>query len=300
MSAVAIARDDDIAAAVDTALGALDLEPIVRGRIVAVKPNETWATKDDTTAVTQPDTLAAVLRHLKRFEPAELIVSGGAGAAETEHVFAHAGLMEALEREGATFFDHNRPPFEEVELPYAPERDGPQRSVFVNPNVLRYETLVSLAQIKVHETATVTLALKNIAMSYPAAGYYGRPRSSHHHHSAFFDDLHSFIASMAKRFPISLAILAGHPVMVGHGPIGGHVAETGMIVASTDPLAADVVGARLLGFTTQAVRHLWEAERLGVGIADVERMTFPALGLWEAAAVFWERVYGPLKGPEHP
>jgi hypothetical protein len=34
--------------------------------------------------VTQPDTLRAVLRYVQRFGPRELIVTGGAGAAETE------------------------------------------------------------------------------------------------------------------------------------------------------------------------------------------------------------------------
>lgn len=49
--------------------------------------------------------------------------------------------------------------------------------------------------------------------------------------------------------------------MIGTGPLGGHVVETGLVIASTDALAADVVGARLLGFQPQAVRHL-EAGRL--------------------------------------
>ena len=33
---------------------------------------------------------------------------------------------------------------------------------------------------------------------------------------------------------------------------------------------ADVVGAKLLGFQVQAVRHLWEAGRLGVGETEIE------------------------------
>jgi uncharacterized protein (DUF362 family) len=65
-----------------------------------------------------------------------------------------------------------------VALEYQPEADvqGPQTSVMVNPRVLEYDTLIALNQLKVHQTATVTLALKNIAMSYPAADYYGHPR----------------------------------------------------------------------------------------------------------------------------
>ncbi len=35
-------------------------------------------------------------------------------------------------------------------------------------------------------------------MSYPAADYYGHPRSKKHD-NAFFADMHSFIAAMAKR-----------------------------------------------------------------------------------------------------
>jgi hypothetical protein len=48
------------------------------------------------------------------------------------------------------------------------------------------------------------------------------------------------------------------------------------------------VGARLLGFTPQAVRHLWEAARLGVGESDTDRMRFPALSLREAIGRFTE------------
>ena len=130
------------------------------------------------------------------------------------------------------------------------------------------------------------------AMSFPAADYYGHPRSSQKHANEFFADMHSFIAAMAKRFPIDLAITVGHPAMIGTGPLGGHVVETGIVIASTDALAADVVGARLLGFTAQAVRHLWEAARLGVGESNIEQMRFPALSLREAIGRFTEAAYG--------
>jgi uncharacterized protein (DUF362 family) len=301
MVAVVVTRNDAIEQAIEDALAPIDLEPLVRGRLVAVKPNETWASAEDKTGVTQPDTLRAVLRCLKRFEPRDLVVTGGAGAAETDEVFRVAGLMDVVEQEGAKFFDHNRPPFEKVELDYAPDRDvqGPQRSVMVNPRVREYETLIALNQLKLHSTATVTLALKNIAMSFPAADYYGHPRSTKQHDHCFFDDMHSFIAAMAKRFPIDLAITVGHPAMIATGPLGGHAVETGLVIASTDPLAADVVGARLLGFSVQAVRHLWEAQRLGIGEADIERFEFPAMSMQDAIGAFTEAAYGRRLTFEH-
>jgi uncharacterized protein (DUF362 family) len=294
MASVVITQNKQIEKAIAEALGRIDLEPLVRGRLVAVKPNDTWASPEDKSGVTQPDTLRAVLRHLKQFGPAELVVTGGAGAAETDEVFRIAGLMEVVEQEGATFFDHNRPPFMSVELEYEPGADvrGPQKSVMVNPRVLEYETLIVVNQLKLHRTATVTLALKNIAMSYPAADYYGHPRSKQKHENEFYEDMHSFIAAMAKRFHIDLAITVGHPAMIATGPLGGHAVETGLVIASTDAVAADVVGAKLLGFNLQAVRHLWEAEQLGLGEGDTDKIEFPAMELREAIEAFTEAAYG--------
>jgi uncharacterized protein (DUF362 family) len=301
MTAIVITRDDAIERAIGDALARIDLESLVRGRLVAVKPNDTWASADDRSGVTQPDTLRAVLRALKQHGPRALVVTGGAGAAQTEDVFRVAGLMDVVEQEGVEFFDHNRPPFVSVDLPYAPDQDvaGPQQAVMVNPRVLEYEMLVALNQLKLHETATVTLALKNIAMSFPAADYYGHPRASRAHEHRFFEDMHSFIAAMAKRFPIALAITVGHPAMIGTGPLGGHTVETGIVIASTDPRAADRAGARLLGFNLQGVRHLWEAARLGVGDADLDRASFPVMSIREAIEAFTAAAYGERLTFEH-
>src|SRR5947208_2081711 len=137
MAEVVVTQNEAIEEAVAEALGHLPLAGLVGGKRVAVKPNDTWASAEDRTGVTQPDTLRAVLRHLKRLGPRELVVTGGAGADETEEVFRVAGLMDVVEEEGATFFDHNRPPFTEVKLEYAPaaDVDGPQQSAMVNPRL---------------------------------------------------------------------------------------------------------------------------------------------------------------------
>jgi hypothetical protein len=181
-----------------------------------------------------------------------------------------------------------------VDLDYGESTEvrGPQSAVMVNPRMLEYEALIAVNQLKLHETATVTLALKNIAMSFPAADYYGHPRSTQRHGNHFFEDMHSFIAAMAKRFRIDLAVTVGHPAMIATGPLRGHAVETGITIASTDALAADVVGAHLLGFTPQAVRHLWEAARLGIGESFLDRVEFRGLTLKEAIGTFTEAAYG--------
>jgi uncharacterized protein (DUF362 family) len=301
MPDVVITHNDQIEKAIEEALAAIDLHSLVRAKRVAVKPNETWASETDQTGVTQADTLRAVLRAIKPFHPTQLIVTGGAGAAETDDVFRIAGLMDVVESEGAEFFDHNRPPFKEVELTYGddPEAIGPQKSVMVNPRVLDYDTLISLAQLKLHATATVTLSLKNIAMSFPAADYYGHPRSKQVHRHHFFDDMHSFIAAMAKRFRIHLAIIVGHPAMIATGPLGGYAFESGIVIASTDPVAADVVGSKLFGFNVDAVRHLWEAGRMGVGESNIDKYKFTKLHMKDAIKRFTKAAYGKELTFEH-
>src|SRR5690606_8158061 len=111
MTTVVSTQNDSIERAIEEALGYLDIRALVAGRRVAVKPNATWASAGDTTGVTQPDTLRAVLRHIRPHEREALIVSGGSGAAETDDVFRMTGLMDVVDEEGAEFVDHNRPPF---------------------------------------------------------------------------------------------------------------------------------------------------------------------------------------------
>src|SRR5439155_17302100 len=136
---VAITQDrKSIEQAIHEALDPLDLDEIVRGKLVAIKPNETYATTKETKGVTQPDTLRAVIREVRRRKPRAVVVTGGSGAAETEDVMRASGMMKVIADEGVEFFDHNRAPFVDVELPYAPSKDvkGPQKSIKVNPRVI--------------------------------------------------------------------------------------------------------------------------------------------------------------------
>lgn len=289
MSTVAIAQDMEyIGQAIYDALDALDLEGLFTDRTVAIHPNDTAATPDNISGVTHADTLQATIRFVKRFNPRHIVVSGGAGASQTVDVFNYTGMMEVIRQEGVEFFDHNKPPFQEITL-----ESGPQRTIMINPRILQYEVLISLAQLKLHHTATVTLSMKNIAMSFPAADYYGHPRATQEYHrNDFFADMQEFIPAMIQRFPPSLAIIAGHPAMVGTGPLGGIPVETGLVIASRDAVAADATGAQLFGFNEQGVRHIFLAHRMGLGEGRVSGMTFPLMSLSDAMQAFTRLVYG--------
>lgn len=282
-STVSIIYDLDIHKAIPSVLDNLgDISNLFHRKHVAIKPNETWASPDDLTPCTQADSVEAVVKYVKRYNPRRITVTGGAGAEETHNVFKYLGIDKVIKQEGVEYFDHNRGPFQGVTLKY-----GPQREVMINPYVLEYDTLISLAQLKVHESASVTLTMKNIAMSYPAADYYGHPRENYVQPHNFFKDLHGFIAGMCQKFPISLGIIAGRPAMIHKGPIGGKTFESGLVIAGKDFVATDYIGARILGL--DGVRHITEAEMLNLGTASLENIDIVGVSLEKAVEIFKER-----------
>lgn len=282
-SRVSIADNLDIGRAITGALDKLDgLSELFVGRHVAIKPNETWASEDDLTACTQADTLRAVVKYVKGYYPRKITVSGGAGAGETADIFRLLGLDEVIREEELEFFDHNRPPFTKVALYH-----GPQSEVMVNEHVFAYDTIISLAQHKAHHISTVTLTMKNIAMSFPAGDYYGHPRSKRLHAHRFFEDMDGFIAGMCQRFRPGLGLIVGHPAMSGTGPIGGHTFESGIVIAGKDFVAVDSVGAAILGY--EKVAHIQQAESLGLGTADIHGIEILGVPLSEAVKTFNER-----------
>lgn len=68
---------------------------------------------------------------------------------------------------------------------------------------------------------------------------------------------------------------------------------------AADALAADTVGARLLGFRMQAVRHLFEAQKLNLGEAQLSQMDIRGLPLGETIRHFTRRAYGVELDFEH-
>jgi uncharacterized protein (DUF362 family) len=68
--------------------------------VVAIKPNDTTATAKDKTACTQADSLRATIRFIKTLNPRSIIVTGGAGATETEDVFRVMGYFDVISQEG--------------------------------------------------------------------------------------------------------------------------------------------------------------------------------------------------------
>ena len=69
----------------------------------------------------------------------------------------------------------------------------------------------------------------------------------------------------------TLVVLDGIQTMMTNGPTGGSLSDlkpTGTLIVSTDPVAADAVGASLLGRTAADLAFIAKAQSIGAGTAD--------------------------------
>jgi uncharacterized protein (DUF362 family) len=123
------------------------------------------------------------------------------------------------------------------------------------------DVVINMPIAKHHAGTGLTIGLKN---------YMGLiwERTSFH-----YSDLHQCIADLATIRRADLTVVDATRILLTNGPAGpGSVRETGMVIASTDPIAADAWAATLFKREPSEIRHIRYAGEMGLGVADVKRM----------------------------
>lgn len=270
---------------------ALDMLPvdkiIKKGDKVIITPNGVKDKKPKDGVVSGPKTLKKLIQYVKQREPSEIYIAFGSGGTDSMKVLQTAGFDKVIKEENVKFVDMNYGPFFDIEL------DGPiLKSTPLNKVIEDADVIISFTQLKYHEEATITASIKNICLGYPPASVHGFPKKN----TGIHEDLHGFICSFAKQVPIDLSIISMDKAMIGTGPIFGKAVDTpGLIIAGTDPVAADCIGARLLGFLPQAVNYLYMLYKDNLGEAEPQKMTIKGLDVKEAEQLFSKCAYGDKK-----
>jgi len=282
---VSIMKHEEEGESLQQALDLLPVGQIIKpGEVVVITPN--WVKVDcpATGTVVGPETLRALICYVQGFSPGEIIVATGSGGGSTKNVFIEVGYDQVIQSEGVRFVDLNYGPYSEIELEH-----GIVRKTKINKLLADMDVLISFTQLKQHEEATISGAIKNIALGWPPGEIHGFPKKS----LGIHEDLHGFIRAMAKKIPIDLSIISCDKAMVATGPSEGIPVDTqGLIIAATDPVAADCLGARLLGFLPQAVQYIYALYNDQVGEADPRNMTIHGITLEEAEMHFSLSAYG--------
>ncbi|MFH1928304.1 MAG: DUF362 domain-containing protein [Chloroflexota bacterium] len=147
------------------------------------------------------------------------------------------------------------------------------------------DVVISVAQLKTHNRAGVTLSLKNVFGVPPVAAYSSGVTWRDRLHTDEYG-IHKSIPHMNYCRKPDLVVLDAILGGEGDGPWGADPVEMNIILAGTDPVAVDTVGTVLMGFEPHRIRHLVYAGYLGLGIGDLDRIIIAGTPLSEVRREF--------------
>jgi uncharacterized protein (DUF362 family) len=145
--------------------------------------------------------------------------------------------------------------------------------ITLHNSVADTDLLCSVPMMKTHVLATVTLSMKNLIGLYPGTVYYSARSWLHDHAAAKGSTGVAFeIVDMNKSVKTGLVIIDASTAMEGDGPTGGTLVDMGLIIAGTNPLAADMVASKLMGFNPEEVPYIALAREAGMGPASIDEI----------------------------
>jgi uncharacterized protein (DUF362 family) len=258
MSVVAIVKGTD---PVEATVGALervrsDVENVLSvKRPVLIKPNYINSKHPSTGITTDGRVVEGIVKFLQGLKVKEIMIGEGSGFGDTFDAFKVAGVDAVAERWGVKVVDFNRDEFAEI---YPPNPLSLKR-VKVAKTPLK-STIISVPKLKLHRLAGVTLSLKNMMGALASKGV------MHDGH------LSENIVDLASVLRPSVSVVDGIIAGEGHETSGNPV-EMGLVIAGTDPVAVDAVGAAVMGIRPAEVKHLVLAEKKGLGTCNLRKIT---------------------------
>ncbi len=254
---IAVARGAARSANAAAALDALGGMPsfVRRGDRVLLKVNAAFATPPLVGATTHPDIVGQVTAACLAAGAAEVTVTDNP-INDPASCFELTGIGPAARRAGARIVLPRPDRFADFTLPGGRLiRNWP---LLAGP-LARADKVIGLAPVKDHHRSGASMTIKNWY------GLLGGRRN------IFHQRIHAIIAELALMIKPTLVILDGTQSMVSNGPTGGSLEDlkpTHTLIAGTDPVAVDAMGATLLGKSYDDLPHLLMAQAAGAGTVD--------------------------------
>ncbi len=222
---------------------------------ILIKPNYINSRHPSTGITTDSRVIEGVVKFLRERKIEEIIIGEGSGFADTFEAFKVAGVDTVAERWGVKLVDLNKDEFVEVN----PSNPLSLKKVRIAKTALE-STIISVPKLKPHRIVAVTLSLKNMMGALASKGSMHKGRLSKN------------IADLASVLRPSISVVDGIIAGEGHETSGNPV-EMNLVIAGTDPVAVDAVGAAVMGIPPTDVKHLLMAEKKGLGTCNLEEIT---------------------------
>ncbi|MEJ2430936.1 MAG: DUF362 domain-containing protein [Deltaproteobacteria bacterium] len=233
---------------------------VKQGDRVLLKVNAAFATPPILSATTNPQLVAEVARLCYKAGASTVVVTDNPINDPTS-CFSLTGIAEAAQSTGAKVLLPRENAFEPTTVP---------NGVLIRNWPILWEPfqgvnkVIGIAPVKDHHRSGASMTMKNWY------GLLGGRRN------IFHQDIYNIIKELAIMVKPTLVVLDGTTTMMTNGPTGGSLGdlkETGVMIVSTDQVAADSFGATLLGKKPADLPYIAKAEAAGVGTADYESLS---------------------------
>jgi len=246
-------EDDTIEEALNRAIDLIEGDQAIRDKkMIAVKPNLCRPKSSSSGTTTDPRIVEALVRRVNSLADCQInIVETNNAQTNADETFRRLGYQDLCRRyNNVRCVNLSKDRRVQVHL------DGDIfRSILVPESMIFCDCLISVAKLKTHVDYRYTGVLKN---------QYGfllsRARRVRYH-----GFMSKAIADLNRFYRPDLSIVDGLVGMEGFGPVDGAPRRVGRLIASMDPVAADAVGAQLIGIQPSSVEYLRYAEKKGIG-----------------------------------
>lgn len=295
-------KNGNIALAVEEAIDLLGgIKAVTKGQNrIMLKPNLVTESPDCTTKLIVIKTLAQLMQ-----KSGKEVMIGEASAAASSfnalndevfrtrksdildkmqmHVFNTLGYTEVAASLNIPLINLHSGEMVEVHL----KNGFAAKSVKIHKTLTDIDLLCSVPMMKTHQLATVTLSMKNLIGLYPGTEYYS-VRSWLHDRAAEKGSpgVAYEVIDMNSAVKTGLSVIDASTAMEGNGPMGGNLVDMGLIIAGTCPLAADMVGASLMGFEPDEIPAIVLAHKIGIFPSTFNDIEIRGLGIDESRRKF--------------
>lgn len=224
----------------------------VRGKRILLKSNLVETSKGAPHINTHPLVLRGAIEAFFKLGASTVMVAEGPGhRRDSLAVYEESGLADVLTEDRIHFHDLN------YLDGYTTENLGRRSSLraLTFPALFKeVDWIVSVAKMKTHHWAGVTLSMKNLFGVMPGI-YYGWPKNVLHH-AGIDNSILDINATLKPHF----AIIDGIVGMEGDGPIMGDPKKVGVIVMGRNLTAVDATCCRIMGIDPFQISYLSKAE----------------------------------------
>ncbi|MFQ6034596.1 MAG: DUF362 domain-containing protein [Sedimentisphaerales bacterium] len=245
--------------------------PSIGNKNILIKPN--FVVTHRQLAATHVDAVRAILDFLKPHHKKQILIGESTISKEgTFDGFKNYGYLPLQKQYHVKLLDLNRQPWQYRYVFGRGHRPTPIRiiSTFLNPDLY----IISAAKMKTHDRVVTTLSLKNVLLGAPLNDYKKNDKWLTHAAYNFSREavLHYNMFHLAQEIYPDLGVIDGFVAMEGNGPVGGTAVDARVALASTDPLAMDILATRIMGFDPSQIMYLTAMAEAGMGQGDLDKI----------------------------